>query len=273
MGTAVTLNRTLLDADFVVRQVDRLDIGGVAMDLIGDDLLASVLGGAVPQEFDFLQEAIAKTVADVEPWISEQVAVAIYTLYDYVNGDSDSLVIDLTLEHVRTTIEANLTEAMRRELGPENEFLLAAIIPTIMTQVPATMSLDLAEYEPAVADGLTLARSYFGYCRIVFWGGIAFSVLLALLIVLIFRRVRGAAITLGVVSLLFGAGMLAARFASDYTVISFLPFYLVPAGLEVWLREVIYEVLAPVLWMCIIFGLAGLALITLGALYPKREAH
>lgn len=290
VGVLLTLNQTVLKADFVVRQVDRLDISEAAAEILDEDLVAAMVGDELPIGTDFLMPILLDTLDQAEPWVKEQVAAAVYEIYGYVRGQGDTLSIDITFTGVRDTLEANLTAALADELPPEllellpelaqlppeqRQALVAQLMPTLMSQIPESVAVDLADVSPDAVDALTQARGYLGYYNVAFWGSIGLAIFLALLIVLVFRSVRGAGITLGVVFVLYGALMLVARFTADITLLPFLSPYLLMTAqspqITEWAIGLLYEMLGPALWLGAGFTGAGLILIVGGALARRRD--
>ena len=76
------LNQTLLNPDFLVSQLNRLDISS---------LTEEVLSGQVSAEQELMAGVIEDTVAELEPWIKEQAGVIIYSSHDYLMGKSQTL--------------------------------------------------------------------------------------------------------------------------------------------------------------------------------------
>jgi len=292
VGVILTLNQTLLNADFVVSQVDRLDITEAASEVITDDVLTSMIGADLPIDTGFILPVLWETLDKAEPWVKEQAAAAVHVVYDYVQGRSDVLSFDLTLGNLRGALETNLNEFLAGDLPAEllesvpqlaeltpaqQQALVAQLMPTLMSQIPETLTVDLADISPGAVTTLNEARRYMGYVNLAFWVSIGLAVLFALLIVLVFRSVRGAGITLGAVCLIFGAGMLAIRFTTDLTLLPFLsPYLMLPAdsaALTEWAIALLYDVLGPVLWLGIGFAAAGLVLVVGGALAPRRDDY
>jgi hypothetical protein len=63
-GTLFALRSTLLDPDFVVAQVEKLDISALA-----EEVTAFQSSGQVPAESAFLEEALYSTIAENEPYL------------------------------------------------------------------------------------------------------------------------------------------------------------------------------------------------------------
>jgi len=292
VGVIVTLNQTVLNADFVVRQVDRLDISAAVAEILDEDMVASLVGDELPIGTDFLVPILLDTLEQEEAWVKEQAAAAINEVYSYILGQGDSLRFDVSLVDVRDTLETNLIAALSDELPPEllelvpqlaqlppdqRQALVEETIPTLMTQIPESVAVDLADISPSAVTALTQTRGYLGYFTVALWGSIGLAVFLALLIVLVFRSVRGAGITLGVVFVLYGALMLVVRFAADITLLPILSPYLMMTEmspqLTQWAIALVYEVLAPALWLGVGFATAGVILIVGGALARRRDEY
>jgi hypothetical protein len=290
VGVMVTLNQTVLDAEFVVRQIDRLDISAVVSEVVTDDLLTVVTGGDLPVEADFLVPVLLATLDREEPWVKAQAAAVVNEVYDYVQGRSGTLALSVNFGDVRDTLEENLTTALINDppavllqLAPqwaemplaERQAALAQLIPTLMSQIPESM--DLVGLVPDAVTALTEARGYMGYVILALWGGIGVAVLLALLIVLVFRSVRGSCVTLGTVFLIYAAGMLVIRFAVDITMLPVLSPYLMMTGafpsLHEWAVALLYDVIRPTLWLGVGFVVAGLVLVAGGALARPRDDY
>ena len=91
VGVMLTLNQTVLNADFVVRQVDRLDISQAVSEVLTDDMVAAMIGDELPIGTDFLVPILLDTLDQEEPWVKEQAAAAVYEIYDYALGQSDTV--------------------------------------------------------------------------------------------------------------------------------------------------------------------------------------
>jgi len=104
-GLALTLSNTILNPDFVVSELDRLDISSLAKEFISEQ---------IPPEGELMAEVLDDTIADLEPWIREQVNAGIYSSYDYLWGRSQSLSLVISLEPVKESLRDNLWEAFLR---------------------------------------------------------------------------------------------------------------------------------------------------------------
>jgi hypothetical protein len=107
-GMAFLINSTILDPDFVVEQTDKLDMTTLSYDY-ADELLSEEL----PQEAEFLKEAIYDVVADQEPWLKEQFSIAAYTSYDYFLGKSDRFEINIPLDDLKANVRDSLWQTLQ----------------------------------------------------------------------------------------------------------------------------------------------------------------
>jgi len=57
-GLALTLNLTILNPDFTVSELDRLDIPSLTKDLLSQQ---------IPQDVPYIAEVVDNTIADLEP--------------------------------------------------------------------------------------------------------------------------------------------------------------------------------------------------------------
>jgi hypothetical protein len=107
-GMAFLINNTILNPDFVVAQTDKLDMTALSHDY-ADELISEEL----PQEAEFLKEAIYDVVADQEPWFKEQFGIAVYTSYDYFLGKSDRFEINIPLDDLKANVRDSLWQTLQ----------------------------------------------------------------------------------------------------------------------------------------------------------------
>lgn len=152
-GLAFTLNSTILNPDFVVSELDNLDVPSLAGEVIAEQ----VSRGEFSPE---LGAALVNTITKLDPIIKEQVGDATHTIYDYLLGETGSPDLALML---RTTIlspdfVASLVDeldilALVREFVSEQ--LLAAEIPEEIEPYLAKYLDDaLTELEPELEPWL-----------------------------------------------------------------------------------------------------------------------
>lgn len=85
-GSAFMLNQTILNPDFVTSELNRLDVSSLVREFTPAE--------ESPEEFG---PALVEAIPKLEPLIKEQVSAAIYSIYDYLLGKSQSLDLAHTL--------------------------------------------------------------------------------------------------------------------------------------------------------------------------------
>jgi len=269
-GLALTLNNTILNPDFVVSELDRLDISSLAKEFISEQ---------IPPEEELMAEVLDDTIADLEPWIREQVSDSVYSSYDYLIGRSQSLSLVISLEPLRDSLKSNLREAVLRSPPPE----LAGVPPAeveryfnefyqqISEQIPPTFEFDESSLSPEVLAQLEQVRQAIGYFQLGYKALIGFILLLILGIILINRQVKGATRGIGITFLSCGvpwfAGILVAKYLAG-TQIAQLD---IPSQLQGWLPQLVDDFLAPLEIFSIGLLVGGVGLIIVSFLYKPRQ--
>ncbi len=90
LGLAITLNYTILNPNFVVSELDKLNISSLVEESLSEEADQEEL----PEEFRI---ALIDTIAELEPQVKEQTGTAIYPIYDYLLGKSRNLDLSLVL--------------------------------------------------------------------------------------------------------------------------------------------------------------------------------
>jgi len=91
-GTIYALDKTMLNADFMASEFNKLDITSLIKDEVHQ---------RVPPELKAITPTLDRVIADAEPWIKEQASLAIHAGYDYIQGRSQSLNIVFDLEPLK----------------------------------------------------------------------------------------------------------------------------------------------------------------------------
>jgi len=270
-----TLNNTFLNPDFIVAQVDRLDVASLVR-----EVTERQIDEELPPEAEFLEEAIYSTVADNEPWIKEQVRAATYSFYDFLLGKSERLRLVVSLESLKENLRDNLWQIFqhnRQSLPPE----LAAAPPGMLEQyfdefyqqfaseIPSEFEFDESSIPPEVMAQIIQARQYISYAQMAYYGLIGLMVLLVLGIVLLHRSVKGATRELGITFLLYGALEYAGVWATRNFMPTSLPLPDIPSSLQPWLTGLISDFVAPLEILGIGLMAGGAALIIVSIVYPR----
>ena len=131
-GLALTLNHTILNPDFAVSELDSLDVPSLAADLIDKQ----VSEGEFSEE---LGTALVNTITKLEPLVKEQAGAAIYSIYDYLLGKSQSLDLALTLRD--TILSQELVVSLVNELD-----ISSLATEFLKEQLPAEIPKEIESY-------------------------------------------------------------------------------------------------------------------------------
>ncbi len=123
-GLALTLNMTVLNADFVNSQLDRLDISAIAQDAINEEI------SELPEGF---RTSLENTIPIIEQRLKEAVSAAIDSIYDYLLGETQNLDLVLILRNTIFNPDITISLLDDLDIAPLAGELLSA---TISEQIP-----------------------------------------------------------------------------------------------------------------------------------------
>ena len=269
-GLAFMLNSTILNPDFVVSEVDRLDVPSLAGELLREQ---------IPAEGEFMAESLDDVIADLEPWIKEQARVAIYSGYDYLLGESQSLSLVISLEPMKERLRDSLWQAFQQSPPPE----LAGLPPAqaeqyfnefyqeFSQQIPPTFEINESLLGPEVSAQLEQVRQIIGYVQLTYKALIGLILLLILCIILINRQVRRTTRGIGISFLTCGV----IEYAGIFFIKRFAPTQIaqfdIPAYLRGWLPQFLDNLLAPLEMFSIGLMAGGVALLIVSFVYKPRQ--
>lgn len=136
-GLALTLNMTVLNADFVNSQLDRLDISAIAQDAINEEI------SELPEGF---RTSLENTIPIIEQRLKEAVSAVIDSIYDYLLGETQNLDLALILRNTIFNPDITISLLDDLDIAPLAEEFLRA---NISEQIPAELEPVyeyLAEY-------------------------------------------------------------------------------------------------------------------------------
>ena len=271
-GFAFTLNNTILNPDFVISELDKLDVTSLARDLVSEQIAPQI-----PPEAGFMVEVLDETIVELDPWIREELSNAIYSGYDYFLGKSQSLNLVISLEPVKETLRDNAWEALLESPPPE-----LAMVPQTMWeqyfdqfyeefagQIPSTFEFNESSLPPEVIAPLEQVRQAISYSQLSYNVLIGFMLLLILGIILINRQVRGATRELGTIFLTFGAFEYAGIFVAKHFAGPQLAQLPIPSQLQAWLPQLLGDFLAPLEMFSLGLLIGGVVLLIVSFVYPR----
>jgi hypothetical protein len=254
-GLVLMINQTILNPDFVVSQVNKLDIASIAGDMLGEQM---------PQGQEFLAEVVNDTIADLEPWIKEQERDSIYSFYDYLEGRSQSLSLVISLEPVKESLRDNLRESPAEIESYFNEFY---------QQIPSTFDLTEDLVTPEGMAQLEQVKQFIGYFHLAYNALIGLILLLILLIIVIHRQVRGSTRGLGSTFLTCGALSYAGVWVAKNLAGTQLTQLDIPVYLQGWIPQFLADTLAPLEMYSIGLLAVGVVLLVVSFVYKPRQTE
>ncbi len=273
LGVIITLNLTVLNADFVASELDKLDVYSVVI----EQVKAKLPG----QEF-IDAETVDKVLADVKPWLEEQANTVIHGVYAYLKGEQE-LNVTISLEQLRNAVKENLREIALNSLPPELQDVSQSEIDAYMSQVyveidkaiPASFELSEAVIGSQVMAQLEQVRKIIGYINTAHKGLIALAVLLVVLIALMhWWQPKPITRTIGITFTLVGAACILGTLL-DVFIIQALSRLVGESsmllGLQSKLPQLAADLTSPMRMYGIGFLSAGVVLIIISFLFRTPE--
>ncbi len=269
-ASAFMLNNTLLDPDFVTSEINRLDISSLAGELFSIE---------APPEAPYLAEVIDETIADLEPWMKEEISTAIYSGYDYLMGRTESLNLVIPTEPVKDSLKENLREAFLASPPPElqglpshlKEQYFNELYQQLTENIPPSLEFTESSLPPDVLTMLEQVRQALSYSQLVYKALIGFMLLLVLGIIFISRQVRDITRRLGIPCLTYGAFGYAGIFIARYFTETGLPLPELPAALQTWLPQFLDNLMAPLETFSLGLLIGGVVLVIVSFVYKPRQ--
>lgn len=305
LDLADTLHNTIIIPDLIVSLLDELDISTLAEEVISEQA-----GEGASQEENYLLwaflEASDDIIADLEPWLKEQVRVASYPINDYLLGKSQSLSLVISLEPAKESVRDALWPVFLESPPPEfaglppaeleqefnrswDEFWnelwgnLTQEMPSLeftgsslSLETPAEIAEMKADITEALADAegtLGEIREYVGYFQTGFTILIVLMLLMILGIILIKREVKGTSRILGITFLTYGALELIGIFIAKNLAESRIPWVDIPSSIQEWLRQLVGSSLATIQTLCIVLIVVGVALLAVSFIYRRHQSR
>ncbi|MFH0914304.1 MAG: hypothetical protein V1849_03330 [Chloroflexota bacterium] len=277
-GFAYTMNATLLDSQFMIKELDRLDIKA---------LVREIYTQQIPPQQQFLATAIDSSIGELEPWMREQLRTVALSSYDYFLGKKPDLQISVNLQPAKDTLKNTLKREILKAPPPELAAVLGSLPPAQVDQyfeqyyqqfmqqmgIPNQWEVNLSQLPPDARQTFSDIRQYLGLYQTLYPVLIAVMVLSALGIILLHRQVRASTRSLGSIFLTVGIFGYADILLMKYLIGGQLPSIGLPVrALTDWLSRFFNDFLAPWEKFSIAVGVLGLVLLIVSFVYPKREA-
>lgn len=266
-GLAMSLSNTILNADFVIAQMEDVPV---------HDFFADEARRLVPAGGEFLLPLIDEAAADLEPWAREQAALVVRAVEDYLGG-AEVIQATISVEEPKRYLAVQLEELLLGDveimpgLNQLNEVMRRSILDQVLREVdsriPDTVQLTESYFDAATLSSLRSAREFAGYMRTALW----LLPLLALLLVLLIAwlqswRGRVIARFTGAALLLAGAGSLIVRSTAPGALAGMLPAGM-PSPVAAILPAVLERCFQPMLLYGVVLGVVGAALLLVSLMY------
>jgi hypothetical protein len=262
LGILISLNTTLLNPDFIVKEIYKLDITEIVRDYINTEL---------PPEASAYSSAIDDTLTQEKPWINQQINLIVHHAYDYLLGNIDELKFNVDLEEVKVNVSNNIINSIQNNppadfqklSSQEKALYLSDLKKQIQDNVPSNYEININE-ELIGQDGvnaLLQVKNILGILRISFWILIIMILVFIFLIILIQKEIRGSIRTLGVIFLIDGILCGISYFVLKILILLYLSAFNLPLNINSWITVFINDLFCP--WgvyslVIAVLGLAGL---------------
>jgi len=270
-GLGFTANRTVLNPDFVISQLDRLDVPSLAEGMLIE---------RIPEEMGFMAEYLDDVVADLGPWIRDQASIAVYAGYDYLLGKSESLSLVIDMEPMKESLRDSAWQAFLESPPPELSGIPSAEVERYFNefyrefseQIPPTIEINESMISPEIMARLEQARRYIGYLQLAY--RISIGAMIAIIVGLVFlhRRVKGATRSIGIPCLTCGISIYVSTVVIKYFAGMQMIQIGLPAQLQAWLPQLLNDSLAPMQMFGIGLMAAGTALLIVSVVYKRRQS-
>ena len=269
-GLVLTLNYTILNQDFIICEVNKLDIPSLSRDLLSQQ---------IPQDEPYIADVVDNTLTDLEPWIRDQIGNIVYSSYDYFLGKSQSLSLEISLEPVRDSFKNNLREAIMQSPPPELDGVPPVAVELYINEanqnidemIPPSFQFDESSLDTEILAQLEQVRQYIGYVQLAYKALIGFVLLLILGIILMNREIRSATRKLGIVFTTYGALEYAGIFVFKSLTRTQLPQLDITPLLKPWLLQVFNDFLGPLEIFSLSLLISGVALVIISFVYKPRQ--
>ncbi len=287
LDLALILKNTFFSTDFISSLVDNIDVSS----LFGV-FLSQEFGEAIPIEIAELDEYIVDALDEAEPLLKKQVVSAADPVFDYLLMESRTLDAPISLGEVKEILRDNLLQTFLESPPPElasesrsmRELYFNQFYQDFSENVPSTLRLDVSLIPADVPTGITeglaeaeesfeLARQYVSYFRLGYILLIVFMVLIVVSIILIIRQVKSVTRLFGILLLIYGVIEFVGVWIARYYINDKISFPDIPPNLEIWLIQLINNILHPLTIFSLSLLICGVVLIVISFVYRQGEVQ
>jgi len=180
-GITITACKTLMDPDWIVSEINKLDYI-----LLMQDFAANNLDGELAE----YQDSIDQIITDSKPWIEQEINETVNDFYSYFKGKTNSLDVTISTAALKKTISENITEILSEEMPDmtqaERDEIIDAIKSEYMNEIEDSYNLSsstLPAEANMILDKVRLTFYYVNLFNIILMAvSIVFTVLIFLLL-------------------------------------------------------------------------------------------
>lgn len=299
------LRDTVLNEDFVIPLIEKLDLAEVAEELISEQLT-----GRIPPEMEFLTEYIDDAVRVLEPTLKTELIEAAGPILDYLVGETSQISIELSMTEVAASIENDLRNELFSSPPPEysdlsqseldeifNEYIagrLSEMLPEtfeideniIGPEIATNFAVAIADTEQSMTDirneldnavaemqePLEISRQYVSYFQLAYTLLIVFIGLMVLCIILLLRDVKVICRRIGVPLFIYGlleyAAIWVGRYFLDGRIHYPADFPDTAVGM---ITDITNSIMRPLEIFSLVLMIVGLVLIVVSFVYKRGE--
>ena len=273
--TVFMLKYTVANPDFAAAEINKLDTAALGKELIGEQIKEQLppdlnLSGAVDQVFD-----------EMAPWFKQQMDIVTLDVFDYLRSKTDSLSADISLVPLKTVAETKIKQALAQSPPPEIAAAPAQQQPQLIDQyarqyagqIPDNFAFSLNENDipPEYQGIISYSRWVITNLNMLFWGLIAFMVVLALCLFALYREVKGFSRSLA--SPLFSVGILGfvGIWASEHFLLPQTGTFGLSQELGRWVNQFVLDIDAKMNVLYISLAVAGIALFLFSIFWRRKS--
>jgi hypothetical protein len=176
-GIVIALNMTILNPDFIAKEIDRLDIYELILDQIHGDLQTQETYGLI--DGIALDNMVENILEEAKPWLEEQTEMIIYKGLAYIKGQED-LNIVISLTPLKSAIQAQISKQISNILPAElGEIPVDIDITSLfdLTGIPDQYVINEASLDQGIVDYLHAARKAVEYLKLAYVLSIGIAIL------------------------------------------------------------------------------------------------
>ncbi len=266
-GIILTANLTILNPDFVLKEMDKVDI----YSRIFDEIKSRFSDNELEPIFD-------RALEELKPWFEEQADTVIHASYAYLK-EGKELNITISLEPVRDVVKEAVADSASSYLPSGYDQVMPGLFDSILDQIygeitsfiPSEFIITENILGPQITPYVQQARQLITYMKLVYILCVFLAILAVLLLALLHRwALKPVARAAGASFVLAGAGstvmVLLLRF-TNAAVSQFASEADAMFGVQQVLAQIIKDATTPLLIYGICFLAAGIGLIVLSIVF------